>query len=428
MWITPLAHRFLRLAIAAATVAVAAPASVNAQQRATYEVVSSFDHLACRGESQPSSLRQASDGTFYGTTSFGGLFGRGVLFQMDVTGVVTPLHSFSDAEGSQPFGLVRASNGRFYGLTRQGGQFESGTVFTFTPGSAPTTVHAFSMQTDNTAVDLFAAHDGNVYGLTAHGGDFDNGTIFVIDPGGSYRTLLSIPPSAGGTPTSLVRASDGRFYVISQQGDLAPETIFTIDDAGTVTTIHNFTGADGDGSGPFGLMQRSDGRLYGTTDSGGEFSQGTVYVIDLDGTYRVVHSFNESDDQALRIDLVEAGDGNLYGVTYTSLFKIDSSDTLTILQTVSGPPPVDLTLGTDERLYGPTAEDGLDNCGTIITIDLAGTRTTVYEFSREESPGLQPSGVIQTRDGRFYGTTIAMGGGTVFAIDAAGTRTTAHVL
>jgi uncharacterized repeat protein (TIGR03803 family) len=81
-----------------------------------------------------------------------------------------------------------------------------------------------------------------------------------------------------------------------------------------------------------------------------------------------------------------------------------------------------LTLGTNERLYGPTAEGGLDNGGTIITIDLAGTRTTVHEFSRGESPGQQPTGVIQTRDGRFYGTTT----GSVFAMDAAGTRTTLH--
>jgi uncharacterized repeat protein (TIGR03803 family) len=443
MRITGLTHRLVRLVIAAVTVAVAAPASVNAQQGATYEVVSSFDHLSFPGGREPSSLRQATDGTFYGTTAFGGLFDDGVLFQMDVTGVVTPLHSFFDAEGSQPFGLVRASNGRFYGLTERGGQFGHGTVFTFTPGSAPATVHAFSNDDFSPgtipsqvpwAVDLFAAGDGNVYGLMG-GGITDNGTIFVIDPGGSYRTLLTIPPTVVGM-TSLVRASDGRFYVTAQRVPVVNDigVVFTIDDAGTVTIIHHFhlTLNDLDGFRPIGLMQRSDGRLYGTTRSGGAFSNGTVYTVDLDGTYRQIHSFDFAEGGAPAFDLVEASDGNLYGLTSRSLFRIDSSDTLTTLQSASGPLPVDLTLGTGERLYGPTTIGGLDGGGTIITSDLAGTRTTIHQFSIGEGPA-QPTGVIQARDGTFYGTTSGLfrssempATGTVFAMDAAGTRTTLH--
>ena len=85
-----------------------------------------------------------------------------------------------------------------------------------------------------------------------------------------------------------------------------------IDDAGTITNIHTFSGAFSDG--PIGLMQRSDGRLYGTTVNGGEFDLGIVYAIDLDGTFRVVHSFNAGEGAALGIDLVETSDGNLYGV------------------------------------------------------------------------------------------------------------------
>ena len=98
---------------------------------------------------QPSSLRQADDGTFYGTTSFGGVFDRGTLFRMDATGVVTSLYSFSGPlDGARPFGLVRASDGRFYGMTTEGGAFGFGTVFRFVPGGVVTTLHAFS-ETDS---------------------------------------------------------------------------------------------------------------------------------------------------------------------------------------------------------------------------------------------------------------------------------------
>ena len=153
--------------------------------------------------------------------------------------------------------------------------------------------------------------------------------------------------------TSLVRAIDGRFYVTAQTA-AAPEvfgTVFTIDDAGTVTTIHNFSEVDS--GGPIGLMQRSDGVVFGTVTGG---SDTFVYSIDPTGNYREVHRFSVSEGEALELDLVEASDGNLYGLTGNSLFKIDSSDTLTILQTVSGPSPVDLTVAIDERLYGPTSE------------------------------------------------------------------------
>ena len=399
MQITGLTHRLVRLAIAVVTLAVTATMAVNAQQGATFEVVSSFDPPFGSG-SRPSSLRRDSDDTFYGTASGGGRFGGGVLFRMDAAGVVTPLHGFqgavgpyaergADAEGAGPFGLVRASNGRFYGLTQTGGQFDWGTVFTFTPGSAPTTVHAFS-DADAAPVDLFAAADGNVYGLTASvNNSAVGGTIFAIDPSGGYRALFSIPVSAGGTPASLVRASDGRFYVAAERTDIAPETVFMIDDAGTVTNIHTFSGDFTDH--PIGLMQRSDGRLYGTTLNGGDFDLGTVYAIDLDGTFRVVHSFNAGEGAALGIDLVETSDGNLYGVTGNGLFTIDSSDTLTKLQTASGQPPVDLTPGIDERLYAPTASGGREGGGTIITFDVAGRARPSTSSATERAPHNPPA-------------------------------------
>ncbi len=90
-----------------------------------------------------SSLREADDGTFYGTTWFGGVLDKGTLFRMDATGVVTLLHSFYESnDGGLPFGLVRASDGRFYGMTSQGGTFGFGTVFRFVPGGVVTTLHA----------------------------------------------------------------------------------------------------------------------------------------------------------------------------------------------------------------------------------------------------------------------------------------------
>ena len=157
-----LTHRFVRLALAAVAVALAVTTTVNAQQAATYEVVSSFVDVLFRNGRSPSSLRQADDGTFYGTTRSGGTFDRGTLFRMDATGVVTTVESFSSLNGRGPFGLVKATDGRFYGLTQptdaDNRPIES-TVFRFVPGGGLTTLHAFQ-GLGRQPVDLFAASDG----------------------------------------------------------------------------------------------------------------------------------------------------------------------------------------------------------------------------------------------------------------------------
>ena len=282
-------------------------------------------------------------------------------------------------------------------------------------------------------MDLFPASDGNVYGLTRGGGDFDNGTIFVIDPGGSFTTIHSIPLSVGRRMSSLVKGSDGRFYVTARggPGDAGFGTIFTIDDAGTATILHSFGGFPERRRFGAGRLDSSSRRAVVRHDTpGGAFGGGTVYSIDPTGDYRVLHSFSSTvDGSGPGPDLLEASDGNLYGVTQdiATVFRIDSSGSLTTLQSLTGTSPGELIQGADGHLYGPTAGGGSDGGGTIIRLDLAGTLTTVYQFPRGADVST-PNGVIQARNGQFYGTTSAPSRttGTVFAMDAAGARTTLH--
>jgi uncharacterized repeat protein (TIGR03803 family) len=439
---TFLTRSSVRLAITALAVAITATV-VSAQETAAYEIVSSFT-IAFDAGKAPSSIVQANDGSFYGTTSGGGTFDAGVLFRMDGTGVVTPLHNFTGStDGGAPFLLVRASDGRLYGATQRGA-LGFGTVFRFTPGGDFTTLYAFS-SVEKAPVDLFAASDGNVYGLLAFGGDFANGAIFVIDSGGGVTTVHSVPQTAGRGMNSLVKGSDGRFYVTAEVGGANNSgTLFAIDDAGTITILHSFERA-GDGCCPAGLIQGRDGRLYGMTQTFTPPTSilATVYAMDLAGNYQLLASFPSNVQPARRLDLLEASDGNFYGVTFAaddpmgpnSVFRLDSSGTLTTAQfgllTLG-----QLIQGADGRLYDTTAGGGVDEGGTIIAMELAGTRTTLYEFTIGAGVGGagRPYGVIQTRDGQFYGTTSVPlpisprrgRKGTVFAMDAAGTRTTLH--
>jgi uncharacterized repeat protein (TIGR03803 family) len=75
---------------------------------------------------QTNTLVQGFNGNFYGTTTDGGKFGSGTVFEITPRGKLTTLYSFcseaSCADGSYPAaGLLQAANGMFYGTTCYGG-------------------------------------------------------------------------------------------------------------------------------------------------------------------------------------------------------------------------------------------------------------------------------------------------------------------
>ena len=86
------------------------------------------------------SLIQGTDGNFYGTTSAGNNIATnaGTIFKMTPGGTVSTLHNFTGADGANPRGrLVQATNGTIYGTTYYGGSASIGVVFSLS-GPAPT--------------------------------------------------------------------------------------------------------------------------------------------------------------------------------------------------------------------------------------------------------------------------------------------------
>jgi len=71
---------------------------------------------------------------FTGRRYWAGRTVRGTVFNIDATGGLTMLHSFSGSpnEGALPFaGLVQGNDRNFYGTTALGGTHGAGTVFNF---------------------------------------------------------------------------------------------------------------------------------------------------------------------------------------------------------------------------------------------------------------------------------------------------------
>jgi|ERR1039458_8279362 uncharacterized repeat protein (TIGR03803 family) len=184
----------------------------------------------------------------------------------------TTLHSFQVAtNGANPeAGLVQGSDGNFYGTTSAGGAYGYGTVFEITTNGALAILHSFTNGTDGVGpvAGLVQGKDGNFYGTTSAGGVDGDGTVFEITASGVLTGLHSFTGGEDGSQpmAGLVQGSDGNFYGTTSAGDAyGYGNVFKLTTNGALTTLHSFTNGT-DGASPVaGLVQDSNGNFYGTT-------------------------------------------------------------------------------------------------------------------------------------------------------------------
>jgi uncharacterized repeat protein (TIGR03803 family) len=281
--------------------------------------------------SYPTGLTQGRDGNFYGTTAYGGSSnnctnGCGTVFKITPSGTLTTLHSFEGSDGSGPYsGLIQGSDGSFYGTTAYGGASSTctngcGTVFKITAGGALTTLHSFDgMDGSGPNAGVVQGTDGNFYGTTYSGGTYGAGTVFKMNARGTVTPLHSFggpPPASAGPYSGLIQGADGDFYGTTEVGGTNTNgTVFKITATGSLTTLHAFDYQDGDF--PAGVVQGTDGNLYGTTQGGGLYFFGTVFQLNAKGVLTTLHNFDASDGEDPQSAPVQATNGTFYGTTFT---------------------------------------------------------------------------------------------------------------
>jgi len=151
------------------------------------------------GANPYAALVQAADGTFYGTTYSGGAHGQGTVFAITAAGKMTTLYSFCSekkcSDGAAPYaGVIQATDGSFYGTTSQGGASNRGTVFAITAAGKLTSLHSFCLKKNcvdgaDPSGGLIQATNGIFYGTTTEGGANQDGTVFSLStgPAPAYR-------------------------------------------------------------------------------------------------------------------------------------------------------------------------------------------------------------------------------------------------
>jgi|HubBroStandDraft_1064217.scaffolds.fasta_scaffold80305_1 uncharacterized repeat protein (TIGR03803 family) len=281
---------------------------------------------------------------------------------------------------------------------------------------------------DSTAT-LVQGANGNLYGTALYGGAYvtGQGTVFTITPAGQLSDLYSFCAQKGCPdgeyPGGLIQSANGNFYGTTGEG--GPDgagTLFEMTPSGTLTTLYGFAYPEGSS----GVIQADDGDFYSTSMGGGLY--GSVFKITPAGVLTTLYTFcaqtNCTDGSAPLGLLVQATDGDFYGTTnaggayvyYGTVFKMTPQGVLTTLHSFDSSdgafPNGGLVQGRDGNFYGTTSYAGAHNTGTVFEITAGGKFTTLHSFCSEVNcaDGSTPKvGLVQGSDGNFYGTT-SLGG------------------
>lgn len=388
-----------RLEAICAVVAFCAATTI-ASPAQTLKTLARFEGISTSTPEGP--LVQAGNGNFYGTAPQTGTSGLGSVFEITPRGTLITLYSFCPqgrncTDGDFPAaGLVQASNGNFYGTTSFGGANDGGTIFEITPAGSLTTLYSFCAEAqcadgEFPFAGLVQGHEGNFYGTTSYAGTHNGGTVFEITAAGKLKTLYSFCAEANcadgsGPYASLVQARNGYFYGTTQSGGASgiEGTVFEITPGGKLTTLYRFCRQTNcaDGDYPNGLVQARDGNFYGTTSgnvSAGPW--GTVFEITPGGELTTIYTFcsqtNCTDGANPFAGLIQGSDGNFYGTSseggvygYGTAFEITAAGKLTTLYSFCAQagcgdgmnPFAGLMQATSGRFYGTTSGYGNPNC------------------------------------------------------------------
>jgi len=368
-----------------------------------------------------------ADGNLYGTTMYGGTAcgtdGCGTVFELTPsnggsTWTESVLYSFQGApDGAFPAGaLVFDKKGNLYGTTSGGGTFRGGTIFQLSPpaeqGGAWTETVLYDFAAPNDGyfpVTLAIDGLGNLYGAEpGYPGSFGN--VFEFSPpaskGGnwSFNVLYQFKGGAkhdGTRPVGgLVYSPWGNIYGVTAAGGTGSGC--NADGCGTAfqlaplkngswreKVLYMFSGGS-DGGIPVGLsLSRPTRTLYGATAIGGNStSAGVVFQLApqkgggwLEST---LYSFGEADGLSLpQAGVVTDVSGNVYGTTYVSadgrgaVFKLAPQASGWVETTEweftggadGGNNPSSLLLsGTQLSVYGTTEYGGLPGGGVVFKV------------------------------------------------------------
>ena len=341
-------------------------------------------------------------GNLYGTAHSGGTCsvsssGCGLVFELSPSAsgwTETVLYTFSGPDGISPSaGVVFDTNGNLYGTTSIGGAYNNGTVFELSPtasGWQEQVLYSFTGGSDGGALLYGVVLDvaGNVYGTAYLGGANNQGVLFQLTNSGSGWTenvLLNFDNLAGTGPSPLAFDAAGNLYGTATTGnhDFNHQrgTIYELLPNGvggwTENTFFTFTGFGTTGTAPAGgVVFDNAGNLYGTTT-------GESHLVGLPDVFELsTPTWNETNLKQLAYEnfgiknsfsgpLTVDASGNVYGAVYNNstgayqtydgfVFRVGPSGSATFTFPIQQPakrfyPLGGLAIDAQGTVYGETS-------------------------------------------------------------------------
>jgi uncharacterized repeat protein (TIGR03803 family) len=241
-------------------------------------------------------------GNLYGTTTKGGSSTDGTVFKLAVPKVTggewtqEVLHTFGeDKDGKIPVaGVTFDAFGNLYGTTSAGGTYGNGTIFQLTPSSSgwrESVLHDFELQSDGGVpyAGLVLDGKGDLYGAATDGGAGGangGGTVFELThaSGGWTFTVLYRLSGWGisGSYRNLLLESDKIYATTHCDGTDNAGTVYELTQSGgkwTYKPLYVFTGGRDGLYSISNLVADSEGNLYGTTLEGGASGSGAAFRV-----------------------------------------------------------------------------------------------------------------------------------------------------
>jgi uncharacterized repeat protein (TIGR03803 family) len=230
-------------------------------------------------------------------------------------------------------------------------------VLVAAPASATTitTVHKFNNTNGSSPGKIVVTGTGTIIGTTLLGGATGNGTIYSIDSAGTFTSLHSFAAGGGGVPNVggalpsplalAVNASGTIFGTTLGGGANGGGVLYSLSSSGTFTTLRDFDPVSNSNNGnePTGLIIDGNGRLYGATNIGGNTNTGVLFSQDPGG--------------AVTTGKVPTN-GSL-GRNFGGALAVDSAGTL----------------------FATTFTGGANDAGTLVSMSSNGTVTKLHDFS-----------------------------------------------
>jgi uncharacterized repeat protein (TIGR03803 family) len=180
-----------------------------------------------------------SSNTLYGTTSAGGLGGRGTIFSLQTSGLgFAVLHHFNaidsathtNTDGASPCSALILSSNVLYGTASSGGNGAAGTVFSLNLDNAQfTTLHSFAAVADNGTntdgafpVAPLLRLGNSLYGTTFSGGPGAAGTVFNIQIPAPPAVITHVALNPNGTVTLYFLGGPDSTNIIESTVSLTP--------------------------------------------------------------------------------------------------------------------------------------------------------------------------------------------------------------